>query len=94
MGDWSIGGRGRALRSGRGFDELKEFGVVVPRCAGGHSRSGGRSGSFSLLLRAGLSDDEVECLSLSLSLSLVSPRLKRLKRAFMFAVVVGSQPRR
>lgn len=77
--DWSIGGSGRAERSGNGLTEWNELGVDVTRSGGGHWRNGGRS-SFSLWLEEGLSVDE-EYLSRSLSLSF--ERLNRWKRAFM-----------
>ena len=92
-GDWSIGGSGRGDISGNGFDDAKELGVDVA-FEGGHSRRGGNSGTFSLVL-SGLSDDVEECLSFSLSrslsLSLLSPRLRRLRKAFMVAIA-GCSP--
>lgn len=85
-GDRSIGGRGRADSSGSGLAALNELGVVLAafatRGAGGHSRRGGSSGSFSRLLDAGESVDEE---FLSADVALPSPRLKRLKSAFMAA---------
>lgn len=68
-----MGGKGRVEISGSGLYEYTEVGVVCC-CCGGHSRSGGRVGTFSLCTG-----------SLSLSFSLESPRLMRLRNAFMVA---------
>lgn len=65
----SMGGNGRTDKSGRGL-ESTVLGVEVARC-GGHSGRAGRGGIFSLYK------------SLSLSFSFESPRLMRLRNAFM-----------
>ena len=82
---WEIGGADAGVAvavallsiSGNGLVLNSDDGVALFLSGGGHCGNGGSSGSFSLLAEA----DAVE--NLLLSSSLLSPLLKRLKRAFI-----------